>query len=73
MQYKYKNLCIKEHHNLTGTKNTAVYSLCERYRYFLERVWDANRPPLVMLMLNLYYVKCILILMTWKSQKEQIN
>lgn len=52
MEYQYKNLRVKEHLNLTGTKNTAVYSLCEKYRFFLERVWDANTPPLVMLMLN---------------------
>ncbi len=52
MAYLYKQLLIREHIDLLDCKNTAVYSPCEKYRYFLERIWDASKPPLVMLMLN---------------------
>ncbi len=32
--------------------STAVYSPCEKYRYALTRVWDAQAPKLLYLMLN---------------------
>ncbi len=52
MHYLFKDLSVREYEDSTGCKNYAVYSLCETYRFFLERVWDAASPPLVMLMLN---------------------
>ncbi|MEM9433727.1 MAG: DUF1643 domain-containing protein [Pseudomonadota bacterium] len=32
--------------------STAVYSPCERYRYTLTRIWDANGPKIAFVMLN---------------------
>ncbi len=50
---KRKNRYIRrEFAALDGTKNFAVYSKCEKYRYFLARYWDMTKPVLVMIMLN---------------------
>lgn len=42
----------REYKGLDGTENYAVYSKCEKYRYFLARYWDMTKPVLVMIMLN---------------------
>lgn len=34
------------------TDSAAVFSPCGKYRYRLWRIWDTNRPSLVMVMLN---------------------
>lgn len=33
-------------------QNTAVFSPCEAYRYYLRRVWDEGRPVMAWVMLN---------------------
>lgn len=45
-------ITTKTYDALDGTCNTAIYSVCERYRYVLSRIWAQDKPPLVMLMLN---------------------
>lgn len=39
-------------HSDGGTESSAVYSECDRYRYALSRVWDADGRRLVFVMLN---------------------
>lgn len=43
---------ITRTHSSDGTLSTAVYSSCERYRYSLSRVWDANARRVMFVMLN---------------------
>lgn len=38
--------------DLLGARSSAVFSPCRRYRYQLERIWDASRLPLVSCGLN---------------------
>ncbi len=35
-----------------GMQSWALYSDCARYRYGLRRVWDADNPPVLFVMLN---------------------
>ena len=39
-------------HSENGVASEAVYSLCERYRYSLTRVWDPSAKRLLFVMLN---------------------
>ena len=43
---------IQRSHSAGGIDSTAVYSVCERYRYELTRVWDEEAPRLLYVMLN---------------------
>ena len=43
---------IERRHTSDGIASRALYSPCERYRYTLERVWDAQAPRLTYIMLN---------------------
>lgn len=36
----------------SNPKGMAVISICEKYRYWLERVWDTEKPKVMFLMLN---------------------
>ncbi len=48
----HDNGLIQRHHEHDGIVSTALYSPCERYRYDLMRVWDAEAPRLYYVMLN---------------------
>ena len=43
---------ITRHHQKGDAASTAVYSPCERYRYLLTRVWDAEGRKALFVMLN---------------------
>lgn len=43
---------ITRHHTKGDAPSIAVYSNCERYRYSLTRVWDAQAPRVAFVMLN---------------------
>nr|WP_093974787.1 DUF1643 domain-containing protein [Boseongicola aestuarii] len=43
---------IVRRHSHAGTRSSAVYSPCEKYRYALTREWDAGGRRLVFVMLN---------------------
>lgn len=43
---------ITRTHTKGDAPSTAVYSDCERYRYALSRVWDANGKHVLFVMLN---------------------
>ena len=43
---------ITRSHTKGDAPSTAVYSDCERYRYSLTRVWDADASRVVFVMLN---------------------
>jgi hypothetical protein len=43
---------ITRHHDTLLSKSTAIYSDCERYRYALTRVWDAQGKKVLFVMLN---------------------
>ncbi len=43
---------ITRHHIKGDAPSTAIYSPCEAYRYSLTRMWDANRPRALFVMLN---------------------
>lgn len=43
---------IKRHHEGVGTRSSAVYSTCERYRYALTRTWNATGDRVAFVMLN---------------------
>ncbi|NNE53429.1 MAG: DUF1643 domain-containing protein [Sulfitobacter sp.] len=43
---------ITRSHTKGDAPSTALYSTCERYRYSLERAWDANGPRVMFVMLN---------------------
>lgn len=51
-----RNTVTKRHTSLDGIESYAVYSLCERYRYWLQRVWSPENNDqarrLAFLMLN---------------------
>ncbi|WP_121060505.1 DUF1643 domain-containing protein [Chachezhania antarctica] len=43
---------VERTHDADGTRSTAVYSACERYRYALTREWDASAGRITFVMLN---------------------
>jgi hypothetical protein len=43
---------ITRHHIKGDADSVAVYSLCERYRYLLTRVWDPDGTKALFVMLN---------------------
>jgi len=43
---------IRRTHESDGTWSEAVYSDCERYRYALTRIWDADARRVMFVMLN---------------------
>lgn len=43
---------ITRSHTKGDAPSVAVYSDCERYRYSLTRIWDANAPRVAFAMLN---------------------
>lgn len=43
---------ITRQHQSDKAASTAVYSACDRYRYALTRLWDADGPRVTFVMLN---------------------
>ena len=43
---------ITRRHRQGDTESEAVYSGCELYRYALTRIWDADAPHVLFIMLN---------------------
>ena len=43
---------VVRRHEENGRASEAVYSPCETYRYSLMRIWDAENPRLLYIMLN---------------------
>jgi len=43
---------VERQHEADGTRSTALYSVCESYRYALTREWDATAPRITFVMLN---------------------
>lgn len=43
---------IEQAYPADGIEKAALISRCGRYRYWLQRLWDENRPPLVFIGLN---------------------
>lgn len=48
----HNTIMITRTHIKGDAPSTAVYSECEKYRYSLTRIWDANGPKALFVMLN---------------------